>query len=196
MTKHTRLRMLVLLAGVATWQVAMLGLAQDLKVPKEEDANLPVPAANNAEISEAQQDKEWLTAYMLTHQGYRLEHLDALNDVFGKMTPSQLHAMRLMYQEKYESSKRTDALMQRAQEQSASIGELQVKKEQTALKQINSGDTGSANLEDQRLTQMHREASENYQQEQAEKSPVGGYPGYYGTPYAPRVPGYGGYYRP
>jgi hypothetical protein len=124
-----------------------------------------------------------------------LHHLDALDDAFGKMSPTQLHHLRLMYQDKYEASKQTDALLQQSQQQAIAAGQAQVQKQQRAMNSINAEDTSSANLEDQRLRIMHEEANSSYQQEVGMKGPGYGYPGYYGSPYAPMPAGYGGMYR-
>jgi hypothetical protein len=194
MIRHTLMRTLFVLTLLAVWLLAAPTLAQNLQVPAESDANQGL-AATSQQVKQSQDDQEWLTAYMLAHKGYQLHHLDALDDAFGKMSPTQLHHLRLMYQDKYEASKQTDALLQQAQQQAVVAGQAQVQKQQRALNSINTEDTSSANLEDQRLQIMHQEANQNYQQEVGMKTPAIGYPGYYGSPYAPIPAGYGGMYR-
>ena len=195
MTTHTLKRTLIVSACLAAWQLAMPSMAQNLQVPAESDADLATPVPTNQQVSEAQADQEWMTAYMLAHKGYQLHHLDALDDAFGKMSPTQLHHLRVMYQEKYEASKQTDALLQQAQQQAVTAGRVQVQRQRQAMNSINTEQTSAATLEDQRLQQMHQEAQSNYQQEVSMKTPAAGFPGYYGSPYAPIPAGYGGMYR-
>jgi hypothetical protein len=213
MTNHTVMRTLVVLGCLACWQISLRSSAQDggVEIPaslgNDMPTNAPVeqvaqPDSNDGQQQaaapskplppQAQLDKEWLTAYMLAHQGYRLDHMDALEDAFGKMTPTQLATLRMMYEEKQKSAMQSEALYQRAQANAISMDEARVKRETAALNSIDTEDTSSANYEDQRLKIMHQEAAENYQQEQSLKSPAMGYPGFYGSPYAPVPPG-GGY---
>jgi len=210
MTKHRAMRTIVALACLAAWQFAQHSAAQGVDIPANLGNDLPTdaavgpapqppsesqPAAPSGPMTpQAQQDEEWLTAYMMAHQGYRLDHMDALEDAFSKMTPTQLHTLRLMYEQKHASNMQADALYQRAQANAVAMDEARVKRQASAMNSINTEESSAANYEDQRLKLMHEEAAQNYQQETSMKAPAAGFPGYYGSPYAP-IPAGGGYYH-
>lgn len=80
--------------------------------------------------SSAQLDREWLTAYMLTEHGYRLHHLPALDDAFGKMTPSQLSVLRKLHEEKHRMALEQQALAHRAQELQIAIAALERRRQE------------------------------------------------------------------
>jgi len=211
MTKHTVMRSLVVLACLAIWQVSLRSSAQGVDIPASLGNDLPTnapveqvaqPDQNGQQHQaaapskplppQAQQDKEWLTAYFMANEGYRLDHMDALEDSFSKMSPNQLATLRMMYEQKQQSALKSEALYQRAQENAVSMDEAKVKRQTAALNSIDTENTSAANFEDQRIKQMHKEAYENYRQEQAMKTPAAGFAGYYGSPYAP-LPAGGGY---
>lgn len=218
MTKQIVLRTLVVSACLAAWQVSQRSSAQGVDIPASLGNDMPTdapveqlaPAASDQQTAsdpqaaaapsaplppQAQQDKEWLTAYMMAHQGYRLDHMDALEDAFGKMSPTQLATLRMMYEQKHAANMQAQALYQRAQANSVAMDEARVKRQAAAMNSINTEDTSAANFEDQRIKMMHEEAAQNYEQERSMKTPAAGFPGYYGSQYAP-IPAGGGYYRP
>jgi hypothetical protein len=208
MMMQTATRTLMVMACLAAWQVTLRAAAQGVDIPASLGNDLPTnapveqmtPASSAPQAAapsgplppQAQQDKEWLTAYMMAHKGYRLDHMDALEDSFNKMSPSQLATLRMFYEQKHAADTKSQALYQRAQENAVSMDEARVQRQRSAMNSINTEQSSAATLEDQRLKLMHEEASQNYQQEQALKSPSSGFPGYYGSPYAP-IPAGGGY---
>jgi hypothetical protein len=146
----------------------------------------PSPGITSA--SEATDDREWLTAYMMAHQGYRLDHMDALDDTFSKMSPTQLRTLRLMYQEKHESDMEMADLERRSREHAIAHFERQadLQNQRYAMESDQ-----AASLAERQLDTMHREAFENYQQirTQAAQFQRSGFGMGYG------LYGYGGFYR-
>ena len=135
--------------------------------------------------SEAQRDQEWLTAYMMAHQGYRLDHMDALEDTFSKMTPTQLGTLKDFYEQKHAATMRQQELFHRAQALQLSMGEANIQRQMQGMNQINQEQSAAANLEDQRLARMHQEAAAA-SQEKSMMSPYGfgaGYGSGYGIGY-------------
>jgi hypothetical protein len=147
------------------------------------------PAATTAAVSlsqteQAKEAKEWLTAYMMVHHGYRLNHMDALEDKFNKMTPTQLETLKMMYEQKHTANLRRDTMFQQAQDQVNNIRMSQVRGQQQMFNKAElQGEQESAAIEQNRLNQMHREAAANIRTKEAH--PLYGGGGYYG--------GYGGY---
>ena len=142
------------------------------------------PAAS--EGANGQDDQEWLTAYMLAHEGYRLHHVDALNDSFSKMTPSQLSTMRDLYEQKHQQMVQQQQLFHRMNALQVSMAEHQNARQQQMMSQINQEQSQAAGLEERQLNQMHMQAAEAA----AQKSMT--YPSYMqpmGYPYSPY--GYG-----
>jgi len=66
MISHTLMRTLFVLSLLAVCLFAAPTLAQNLQVPAESDANQGL-AATGQQVNQAQDDQEWLTAYMLAH---------------------------------------------------------------------------------------------------------------------------------
>ena len=142
--------------------------------------------------AQAIRDQEWLTAYMMAHQGYRLDHMEALEDKFGKMSPTQLATLKLMYEQKHQAMVQSQQLFHQAQANQVAQAQAQIQKQQRAMNMINQEETGAATTEDQRLNAMHQEAFEANQDKQSMQYPygMGGYMNPYGyqggySPYRP-----------
>ena len=104
---------------------------------------------------QGRQSREWLTAYMLTHGGYRLHHLDALNDTFGKMTPSQLNTLKEFHEEKHQATMRQQDFEQRMREQEAANAEAHNRMTDHQLNAFNSQQNQQGAAMEQRLRAMH-----------------------------------------
>jgi len=176
---------------VAVLSAALLTCAT--RIAAQEPAAKPSASAQPvaAQISTTQADKEWLTAYMLAHEGYRLDHLDALEDKFSKMSPTQLGTLRNLYEMKHQAMMQQQQLFHRAQAQQFSWAEAETARQQQLTGTIGQEETSAANLEEQQLNQMHQEAAANAMQKSSMYPyGVGGYPaspyGYhYGYPMVP-----------
>ena len=154
-----------------------------------QSAKEPTPRVESGKDM-TQSDIEWLTAYMLAHQGYRLNHMPALEDKFSKMSPTQLGTLRDFYEQKHEHTMKQQELFHRMQALQLSNAESQVAKQQRAMNMINVEQTQSANQEQQQLNTMHQQAAEAALQNRDSNLPMyGGYPAY---PYGYGMP-YGGY---
>jgi hypothetical protein len=141
-----------------------------------------------SDSDQARQDREWLTAYMLAHQGYRLDHMEALEDKFNRMTPSQLRTLTEMYKMKHENDMRQSQLIYQAQQQAAAMAIARNQRQQALLDQDATLESQGAMIEQQRLNEMHREAFVNMLNNRS--APYGYGPGYgYGYGAAP-------YYHP
>ncbi len=139
---------------------------------------------SSSQSAQAKEAKEWLTAYMMVHHGYKLNHMDALEDKFNKMTPTQLETLKMMYEQKHAANLRRDAMFQQAQDQVNNIRMSQMRGQQQLFNKAElQGEQESTEIEQNRLNQMHREAAENIRAKEA--YPLYGGGGYYG--------GYGGY---
>jgi hypothetical protein len=171
-------------AVTAAMLLALDAVAQQPAQPVPQPAQPATPAPGSPqEAAQAQLDREWLTAYMMAHEGYGLKNMAALEDKFGKMTPTQLATLRMFYEQKHNLMVQQQQLFHQAQAHQNALAQMQLARQQQAMNAINQEDTGAANLEDQRLNIMHQEAWEASQQ----KSALTPYPGYFG--------GYrGGYY--
>jgi hypothetical protein len=187
-----------LLLGVA----ALEAVAQQPTQPAVQPAAAPQPAASAAAPApsywsnyppdvqaQAIRDQEWLTAYMMAHEGYRLNHMEALEDKFGKMTPTQLETLKMMYEQKRQSTIESEQLFRQAQSQQVAQAQMQIQKQQRSMGLINQEETAAATNEDQRLNTMHQEAFEASQDKQSMQYPYG--MGGYMNPYGAR--GYGPY---
>lgn len=124
----------------------------------------PKKAPQTDEQKQAEDDRAWLTAYMLAHQGYRLHHTDALEYNFNKMSPKQLRYLVDFYKESHQQ-RMQQANLELTQRKSMVAQTNAERKDQfnTAASSIEQGaEAGAANMQNQ-VNQMHQEAFSNYQ---------------------------------
>ncbi len=142
-----------------------------------EPSGTPIrPHETHVQISpeeQGRQSREWLTAYMLTHGGYRLHHLDALNDTFEKMTPSQLSTLKKLHEEKHQATMRQQDVEQRMREHEAANAEAHNRMTDQQLNAFTSQQNQQGAATEQRLSAMHHEASANYRMNMQQKTAYG-----------------------
>jgi hypothetical protein len=143
--------------------------------------------ANGAQPSQSQLDKEWLTAYFMAHEGYKLQHMPALEATLGKMTPTQLHTLRDMYDKKHSMMMQQQQIFNQWNAQKLAQAQAWSQRQQQQMNQISAEESQSASLEERQINQMHQEAAANA--EIKNQSYPGMY-GPYGGPYG------GGYIHP
>ncbi len=177
-----------LIAALSLVMVVSLATKQGFtQTQPSRTASAPTAAASSSESEQAKEAKEWLTAYMMVHHGYRLDHMDALEDKFNKMTPTQLQTLKMMYEQKHAANLRRDAMFQQAQNKVNNIHMSQLQGQQQMFNKAElQGEQESAAIEQNRLNQMHREAAANIRTKEA-------YPLYGGGGYRGGYGGYGGY---
>jgi hypothetical protein len=106
--------------GLVALSISALGLcavslAQTPAPAPKTKAVQTQPPAVPQQTPQSQADAEWLTAYMLAHEGYRLDHMPALEKSFAKMSPTQLHTLRDFYEQKHEMLTQQEALIHQMQ---------------------------------------------------------------------------------
>ncbi len=147
-------------------------------------AAAPTDSGQAAQPTQAQLDREWLTAYFLVHQGYKLHHMQAIDATLNKMTPTQLHTLRDMYDQKHSLMMQQQATFNQWNAQKVAQAQAWSQRQQQQMNQISSEESQSANAAEQQINQMHQEAAANAEMKNLS------YPGYYG----PYGGGYGGGY--
>ena len=192
---------LIVVAFVCVGSLPLVATAQQAAptAPAQPAASSAPAAGTNANWSsyppdvqaQAIRDQEWLTAYMMAHQGYRLDHMEALEDKFGKMSPTQLETLKMFYEQKHQAMVQSQQLFHQAQANQVAQAQAQIQKQNRAMGLINQEETASATTEDQRLNQMHQEAFEANQDKQSMQYPYG--MGGYMNPYGGYRGGYGPY---
>lgn len=110
---------------------------------------------------QAQADVEWLTAYMLAHEGYRLNHLPALEQSFEKMSPTQLHTLRELYEQKRAMAMRQAAIDHRLQEQQLELARQYHERQQRTMDQAAQQRSQAVNEVQQQINRMHADAAAN-----------------------------------
>jgi hypothetical protein len=173
--------------------VIAMGVTSSAQAPIPRLAPAAAPAVapatapdQSAPANQAQDDREWLTAYFMVHQGYKLHHMPAIDDTLNKMTPTQLHTLRDMYDQKHSMMMQQQATFNQLNAQKVAQAEAWNQRQQQQLNQLSAEETQAASLEDRQINQMHQEAAANA--EAKSLSYPGNY-GPYGSPY-----GYGGGY--
>lgn len=148
----------------------------------------PAPASPTAPqsvpVSQAQADKEWLTAYFMVHEGYRLQHMKAIEATLNKMTPTQLHTLRDMYDQKHSLQQQQQQIFNQWNAYQVNRAQAWNQRQQRQLNQVSAEESQSASLEERQINQMHEEAAANAEMKNLS------YPGNFG----PYGGGYGGGY--
>jgi hypothetical protein len=161
---------------------AILGAA----LPAGAQPSTPPATTQSGQVSQAQADREWLTSYFIVHQGYKLHHMPAIDDTLNKMTPTQLHTLREMYDKKHSMMMQQQATFNQWNAQKVAQAMAWNQRQQQQLNQISAEESQSASLEERQINQMHQEAAANAEMKNLS------YPGAYG-PYGSAY-GYGGGY--
>jgi hypothetical protein len=180
-TMRAILGALTLLAVIVA--VELPSVAQNATPP----AAAPVPSSQTNPVSQAQADREWLTAYFMVHEGYKLHHMPAIDATLNKMTPTQLHTLRDMYDQKHSLMMQQQATFNQWNAQKVAQAQAWDQRQQRQLNQVSAEETQSASLEERQINQMHQEAAANAE---AKSLSYPGMYGPYGSPYG------GGYIHP
>lgn len=85
----------------------------------------PAPASAQADTPQVKKDREWLVAYLIAHQGYRIDQMDALEKRIDRMSPTQVETLIDVYQQKHELALQREANYQRLQQQQFSMMQAQ-----------------------------------------------------------------------
>jgi exonuclease VII large subunit len=177
------------LPGILALLIAVAGICA------QGSAQTPAPPAkaSTAQASttpqqtpQSQADVEWLTAYMMAHEGYRLDHMSALEKSFTKMSPTQLHTLREFYERKHAMVMQQKRRFARCRQQVSMAQAYQ--QQQRSLNQFTQEESQAADAETRRINQMHEEAAANAGAARNYGPHIYPSPGYGGYPFGP----YGG----
>ncbi len=152
-------------------------------LPQPPAAGTPQPPQDDI-----QKEREWLVAYLIAHQGYRIDQMDALEKRIDRMSPTQVQTMVDLYQQKHDLALQREQAFQQMRKQSVSMqmadNQQRDQQEQTYRQELDSG----AQAEQSRLNQQQAQAMQNIQMNQMSHQPMYGSGGYYGGLY-------GGFYH-
>jgi hypothetical protein len=141
-----------------TLSVATPLYAQQATTPA---AQVAPPVSAEQQVPQSQADVEWLTAYMLAHEGYQLNHMPALEKTFEKMSPTQLRTLREFYEQKHEMVMRQTALIHQLQAQQVNMAQEYHQRQQQALDEFTREQSLAAESENERINRMHEQAAAN-----------------------------------
>jgi len=156
----------------------------DIALPPDNPNASPDNANDTPQVKK---DREWLVAYLIAHQGYRIEQMDALEKRIDRMTPTQVETLIDVYQQKHQMALSREANWQQLQQQQFALMQTQqaqlAEQQDEHTKELDQ----AANLEQSRLEQQRQQA----------ETPMN-FPTNYGPALAPFYggygPGYGAYY--
>ncbi len=132
-----RVDWLVIVVAVSGTCAGVLG-----QIPFE-PAQSPAPAASIEQQSpQSQADVAWLMSYMLAHEGYRFDDVPMLERSFGKMSPTQLHTLRQLYEQKHALEMQHAATMIQAHQKQ--LSDIQAQQERVAIESRESQATEAA----------------------------------------------------
>ncbi|MBX3415273.1 MAG: hypothetical protein KF708_21490 [Pirellulales bacterium] len=145
-------------------------------------ANASAPAV--ADTPQVQKDREWLVAYLIAHQGYRIDQMDMLEKRIAQMTPTQVETLVDVYKQKHDLALQREANYQRFQQQQLSLYQQ---------------DQAQRNQEQEDYTQQLNDAANQEQSRINTQLKQSGTPQQfpylpYGTGYGYGYPAYGAFY--
>lgn len=140
------------------------------------------PAA--ADTPQVQKDREWLVAYLIAHQGYRIDQMDMLEQRIAKMSPTQVETLVDVYRQKHDLALQREANYQRFQQQQLALYQSDQAQRDEAQTVHTQELDDAANVEQTRIDSQLKQAGTPQQFNY----------GPYGTGYGYGYPAYGTYY--
>ena len=144
--------------------VAIVGISARCfaQIPFEPPQPPPAQAAPTpAQTPQSQADVEWLTSYMLVHEGYRFDDLPALERSLEKMSPTQLRTLRQFIEEKHAMDIERAATVRQMPAEQLTSSALDKQRQQQALDQYNEDQSQGPDIADVRLEHMKNLAEAN-----------------------------------
>lgn len=130
-----------------------------LELPKPDGGGTAQPAQDAT-----QQEREWLVAYLIAHQGYRIDQMDELEKRMDRMSPTQVRTLVDLYQQKHQFALHRELANQQARNQAFSMQTAdynqRVQQEQMTRQELDAG----ATAEQSRLNQQQSQARQNVEQ--------------------------------
>lgn len=135
--------------------------------PAAADAQLPQPeaATNDAPPqNDIQKEREWLVAYLIAHQGYRIDQMDALEKRIDRMSPTQVQTLVDVYKQKHDFALQREQSYQQMRNQAFSMQTADraqaVHEQNTYQQELDAG----AQAMQARLNEQQQQAARNFQQ--------------------------------
>ncbi len=114
------------------------------------------------ELATTQQDREWLIAYLISHEGYNIHQIDQLEARLDKMSPTLIGSLVLLYQQKHERALQREAAVQAMRQNMVAADEAQLRRNQTALNRVNSDENAAAQHEQGVLDTQRQQTTQGY----------------------------------
>lgn len=159
------------------------GAARQPDLPAPPPAGAPQPPQDNI-----QKEREWLVAYLIAHQGYRIDQMDALEKRIDRMSPTQVQTLVEVYRQKHDLALQREQAYQQMRNQAFAAQTAdynrRLQQEQTYRQELDAG----AQAEQARLNQQQQQAMQNFQENAMMHQPY-----YFNAP-TYMNPYYGGYF--
>ena len=153
---------------------------------------LPAPDEPQGEtpqqLAATQQDREWLIAYLISHEGYNIHQIDQLEARLEKMSPTLIGSLVILYKQKHERALQREAAVQAMRQNMVAADEMQLRRNQTALNRVNTDENSAAQYEQTRLDTQQQQTMQGYYENAPYRSAP--YGGRYAYPYQ-YFPAYG-----
>jgi hypothetical protein len=129
-------------------------------------ALLPQPDEPQGEtqqqLAATQQDREWLIAYLVSHEGYGFHQIDQLEARLDKMSPTLIGTLVTLYKQKHERALQREAAVQAMRRNMVAADEMQLRRNQTALNRANSDENVAAQHEQSVFDTQRQETTQGY----------------------------------
>lgn len=118
------------------------------------------------QLAATQQDREWLIAYLISHEGYNIHQIDQIEARLDKMSPTLIGSLVMLYQQKHQRALQREAAVQAMRQNMVAADESQLRRNQSALNRVNSDENSAAQHEQGALDQQRQQTTQGYFQNQ------------------------------
>jgi len=142
------------------------------------------------QLAATQQEREWLIAYLISHEGYNIHQIDQIEARLDKMSPTLIGSLVMLYKQKHDRALQREAAVQAMRQNMVAADESQLRRNQSALNRVNSDENAAAQHEQGVLDQQRQQTTQGYFQNQPYRT-MPYYGGGYGMGYPSYFPAYG-----
>jgi hypothetical protein len=114
------------------------------------------------QLAATQQDREWLIAYLVSHEGYSFHQIDQLEARLDKMSPTLIGTLVTLYKQKHERALQREAAVQAMRRNMVAADEMQLRRNQTALNRANSDENAAAQHEQSVFDTQRQDTTQGY----------------------------------
>jgi hypothetical protein len=194
--EHRRVALTCMVALAVVAAVASAQNAPATKTPAAAIPATPMSASTAApqKLSAAQEaqmeaDRDWLVAYLVSHDGYNLHQVEELEAKLNKMSPNRLQALVVMFKQRHDRMLAREQAEMSMRQMSVARDQSMLAQQQSMLNRVNTDENSAAQHFQQQYDANRARVMGAYYNDRPQYQPFNVAP--YG--YGPGGYGYGGW---